>query len=53
LRRLLRALQLQQQINQLILAQPLQISAFHGGMDSGFRAFGNGWVIALPPFKVT
>ena len=45
MRRLLRALQLQNQINQLILAQPLQISAFHASMDSGIRTFGKGWVI--------
>jgi hypothetical protein len=45
LRRLLRALQLQNQINQLILAQPLQIRAFHAGMDSGLCAFGKGRVI--------
>src|SRR5208337_3854174 len=41
-RRLVRSLKLDHQLNQLVLAQPLQISAIHAHMDSEFALPGKG-----------
>src|ERR1019366_10547448 len=41
-RRFIRSLQLQNQINQLVLAQALQISPFHARMDSEIALHGKG-----------
>ena len=50
-RRLLRPLQSQHQVDQFVLRKPLQITAIHTAMDSGFRPGGKGWAITVAVSK--